>query len=91
MKRIARRSHEKEIAHELSKESYPDKTGKGGYFSLPPVQIELTETSISYRKQLVRNGKHNVSKFKKQPNLNIKRGETFLIAVLIFAGHSLTL
>ena len=43
MKEIVRKSHEKEIAYELSKKSYPDKTGRGGYFSPPPVQIGLTQ------------------------------------------------
>ena len=39
VKKIVRKSHEKEIAYELSKKSYQDKTERKGYFSLPPVQI----------------------------------------------------
>ena len=42
MKKIVRKSHEKEIAYELSKKNYADKTEREGYFSPPPpVQIGL--------------------------------------------------
>ena len=34
MKKIVRKSHKKEIAYELAKTIYPDKTGRGGGLNL---------------------------------------------------------
>ena len=55
MKKIARKSHEKEIAYELSKKVTQTKLGGGGYFSPPPVQIGLkpsTSSKSAYRQNL---------------------------------------
>ena len=43
MKEIVRKSHEKEIAYELSKKSYPDKTGRGAILPLPPVRDRVKD------------------------------------------------
>ena len=41
MKKIVRKSHEKEIAYKLSKKKLLRQDWEGGYFSPPPVQIGL--------------------------------------------------
>ena len=58
MKKIVRKSHEKEIAYKLSKKVAQTKLG-GGYFS-PPVQIGLTI------KQVPTLGQFTVDKLKLQ-------------------------
>ena len=47
MKKIVRKSHEKEIAYELSKKVTQTKLGGGGAILAPPVQIGLNPMAIN--------------------------------------------
>ena len=60
MKKIVRKSHEKEIAYEVSKKSYPAKTERGAILAPPPGPDRVKHKLLEIVRKLLTTRKVNI-------------------------------